>query len=190
MKVRIHLTGTTPLLMHSAVTVDPLHEKTQAIRAITSKRKKTDDDHAEIARLEFHAGMYYDPDAGPYVPGWNIFKTLQEGAKLTKAGMKVARGLVINDEVNPLVYKGPRTLEELWTARFYLTTSVRVSTARTIRCRPQFPAGWQVETDGTLDTKVLSLPELRSLAEDAGSMVGLGDWRPRYGKFSAVVEEL
>jgi hypothetical protein len=190
MKVRIHLTGTTKLLLHNSTMVNPLDEMTQTVRAVTSKLRKTDDDHAEIARLEHKAGLYYIPEVGPYLPGWNIFKSLVEGARLTKAGKKVERGLMVTEDINPLVYDGPRDAEGLWAKKFFLNVPVRVGAARLVRCRPQFPAGWQCETEGLLDTKVLSLPELQSIAEYAGTMVGIGDWRPRFGKFEAVVQEI
>jgi hypothetical protein len=189
-KVRISLTGTTPMLMHSARTVDPLDPLTQQIKAYTSKRKKTDDDHAAIARLEFMAGLYYDRDAGPYVPGENIFRALVEGGKLTKSGVKVTRGMLITTEVNPLVYKGPRTQEELWEQGYKRVAPVRVGMARTVRCRPQFQAPWSVDCEALLDTSVLSLPDLRKIAETSGQMIGLGDWRPRFGRYQAVVEEV
>lgn len=188
MKIRIQLTGTTAMLMHSSRTVDPLDPMTQAIKAITSKRKKTDADHLEIARLEFAAGLYFDEVAGPFVPGENIFRTLVEGGKLTKAGVKVTRGLLITTDINPLSYKGPRTIDELWADPAFRNSSpVRVSMARTVRCRPHFPAGWKVDCDAILDDTVLSFMDLQEIATQAGQMIGLGDWRPRFGRFTADV---
>ena len=44
MKIIIELTGTSPLLMHNPRMVDPEFELNREIKAITSKRKKTDED--------------------------------------------------------------------------------------------------------------------------------------------------
>ena len=51
MKVRLTLTGVEPLLMHSDRLSDPLDPHAMALREVSSKRKKTDDDHREMARL-------------------------------------------------------------------------------------------------------------------------------------------
>ena len=85
-KIKISIRGVSPLLQNSIDKANPLHPKTKALKALTSKRKKTDEDHAEIMRLEWAAGLYCD-DQGPYVPSeWIesvVRGTLAErGAKL------------------------------------------------------------------------------------------------------------
>ena len=69
MKVRLSIEGTAPLLMHNIRLADPLNPIAKAMKAISSKRKKTDDDLAQLARLEFEGGLYVLPDLGPYLPG-------------------------------------------------------------------------------------------------------------------------
>lgn len=187
---RITLTGTSALLMHSSRLADPLNPATKALKKATSKRVKTDEDHAEIARLEFIGGLYLDPDIGPFIPGENISRTLIDGGRLTKSGVKVTRGVLITTDVNPLSYRGPRTPAELWDdENFRHMASVKIGTSRTMRCRPSF-TGWRVEADGLLDQSVLALDELEGIAQTAGAMIGIGDWRPRYGRFTATVEKL
>ena len=105
----ITLTGTAPLLMHNSRLSNPLDPATKALKKVTGKRNKTDDDHEQVARLEFAGGLYLDPDVGPFIPGENIARALVDGAKLTKMGVKVTRGVFISTDVNPLSYNGPRT---------------------------------------------------------------------------------
>ena len=38
----------------------------KAMKAITSKRKKTDEDYIELARLEFFGGLYADDQGRPH----------------------------------------------------------------------------------------------------------------------------
>lgn len=180
------LRGSRPLLMHNSRLANPLDPATKAIKAVTSKRKKTDDDHELIARLEFSGSMYLDPDYGPYVPGENIMRALVDGGKLTKQGTAVTRGLIIKSDVNPLAYKGPRTPDELWDKGFRHMASAKVGTQRVMRCRPIF-YDWSLEADGLLDPAVLELSDLDTIATNAGLMAGLGDWRPRFGRFEAEV---
>lgn len=185
----ITLTGTAPLLMHNSRLSNPLDPATKALKKVTSKRNKTDDDHEQIARLEFAGGLYLDPDVGPFIPGENIARCLVDGAKLTKMGVKVTRGVFISTDVNPLSYNGPRDEQALWDKGWRHMASVKVGTSRTMRCRPWFPE-WKVQADGVLDPAVLELDDLATIADNAGSLIGLGDWRPRFGRFTATVERV
>lgn len=182
----ITLTGTAALLMHNSRLSNPLDPAAKAVKKYTSKRNKTDDDYESIARLEFAGSLYYDADLGPYVPGENISRCLVDGAKLTKMGVKVTRGVFISTDVNPLAYNGPRDEENLWSGGYRHMASVKVGTSRMMRCRPYFPE-WAVQADGILDPSVLELDDLTSIADNAGSLIGLGDWRPRFGRFTASV---
>ena len=183
----ITLTGTAPLLMHNSRLSNPLDPATKALKKFTSKRNKTDDDHEQMARLEFAGGLYLDPDVGPYIPGENIMRCLVDGAKLTKMGVKVTRGVFISTDVNPLAYNGPRDEQALWDTGWRHMASVKVGTSRTMRCRPWFPE-WRVQAEGVVDPSVLELDDIAVIAENAGSLIGLGDWRPRFGRFTASVE--
>lgn len=185
----ITLTGTAPLLMHNSRLSNPLDPAAKALKKVSGKRQKTDEDHEQMARLEFAGGLYLDPDVGPYIPGENIARALVDGAKLTKMGVKVTRGVFISTDVNPLAYSGPREEQELWDAGWRHMASVKVGTARVMRCRPWFPE-WRVQADGVLDPAVLELEDLASIADNAGSLIGLGDWRPRFGRFTATVERV
>lgn len=190
MKFRITCTGTADLLMHNVRLANPLDPATKAMKAVTSKRVKTDADHEELARLEHAGSLYSDEVVGPYIPGQNIERCLVDAAKVTKSGVKVTRGVFVYTDVNPLAYPGPRDTASLWADQnFRHFASVKVGTSRIMRCRPVFRT-WKVDAEGELDTSVLNLSELRSIAVTAGQMIGLGDYRPRYGRFEATVEEL
>lgn len=189
MEFIITITGTAPLLMHNSRLANPLDPAAKALKKVTGKRNKTDENHEEIARLEHAGGLYYDPDLGPYIPGDNIWRALYDAAKKSKRGQRVKEGVFISSDINPLVYDGPRTIDDLWAdENFRLIASVKVGTSRTMRCRPRFPR-WACRARGILDTDLLDLDELRDIATTAGSIVGLGDWRPRYGRFTATIEE-
>ena len=190
MQFRITFTGTAELLMHNARLANPLDPAAKAMKAVSSKRVKTDDDHEELARLEHLGSLYYDPEIGPYLPGQNIERCLVDAAKVTKSGVKVTRGVFVSTNINPLAYKGPRTPEDLWAdENFRHMASVKVQQNRVMRCRPMFRQ-WRTEAEGTLDTRVLSLDELQGIADTSGAMIGIGDYRPRYGRFTAEVTKL
>lgn len=182
---RLTLTGTAPLLMHNSRLADPLNPITKALKKVTSKRQKTDDDHEDIARLEHAGSLYHDEKFGPYIPGQNVERCLVDGARLSKLGVKVQRGVFITSDVNPIQFRGPRTIDALWAdENFRHMASVKIGTSRTMRCRPRF-AEWSMEADGILDPNILDLSDLESIAETAGLVIGIGDWRPRFGRFTS-----
>ena len=184
---RMTCEGTTPLLMHNSRLSNPLDDVAKAMKRISAKRTKTEDDHAELARLEHMGSLYFDTDIGPFLPGQNFERCLVDAARITKAGKKIERGVFIETNVNPIAYDGPRTIEGLWDdVNFRHTASVKVQQNRVTRTRPQF-RNWTAEADGMYDPAVINLEELAEIADTAGRMIGLGDWRPRFGRFKATV---
>lgn len=187
---RIVITGTSELLMHNSRLANPLDPAAKALKKATGKRTKTDDDYEEIARLEHAGGLYLDPDVGPYVPSDNIWRSLYDGAKKHKLGVKVKEGVIFSEPVNPLSYKGPRDQDGLWKdENFRHFASVKVGMQRVMRCRPVFRQ-WSTEANGILDPNVLDFEELITVANTAGMIIGLGDYRPRYGRYRATVEKI
>lgn len=190
MDFRITIEGTAPLLMHNSRLANPLDPAAKELKRVTGKRKKTDDDYAEAARLEHLGGLYLDPDVGPYIPGDNIWRSLLDAARKHRMGPKIEGGVLVTTDVNPLAYPGPRTAEALWgDENFRHMASVKVQKARLMRCRPIFRQ-WRTEATGVIDPSVIDLAELAQVAETAGTLIGLGDWRPRYGRYAAQVEKI
>lgn len=191
MQVRLTISGTTSLLMHNARLSDPLDSVTKRLKAVSSKRTKTEDDHEEMSRIEFEGGLYMDPDVGPYIPGVNLHRCLVEGAKLNKLGRAVERGvIVLGSDVLPLAYLGPRDVDGLYADKTYVSRkSVGVTTSRVMRTRPEFHQ-WALEADLLVDQGVLDLEQISTIAFKAGQMVGLGDYRPRFGRFDVKVTKL
>jgi hypothetical protein len=181
------MTGTIPLLMHSSRLADPLNPIARAIKTVSGKRIKSEEDYEEMARLEHGGSLYFDADLGPFIPADNIWRALYDGAKKSKQGPRMKEGVFITSDVNQLEYNGPRTVDGLWMDKNYChTASVKVGTSRVQRTRPIFP-NWKVSAYGVLDTEQLDLEGLKQIANTAGALIGLGDWRPRFGRFNATV---
>ncbi len=192
MKIRLTATGTRPLLLHNVQLASPLNAYSKRLKAMNSKRVKTDDDRLEIARVEWEGGLYFDPEIGPYVPGPNVFRSLINGARITKAGKKIERGLLITELVLPLIYKGPRDINGLWgngESEYVDVRTVKVQQSKIDRCRPIFRQ-WKFEAELLIDPKILDLAEFADIARNAGEMEGIGDYRLMYGRYSAEVTPL
>ena len=188
-KFHIFIEGITPLLMHSDRSVDPSDPITKAMKAITSKKtNKTDKDIEELQRLEFVAGLYINKN-GPYIPDANLVRCIQDAGKATRHGQAVIKSLILDNLEIPLRYDGPRYADGLWEhPQFRNVSSVRVTNSRVMRTRPQF-SEWSIETTGMLDDSTLSWDDFSAIVGGYG-FVGLGDWRPRFGRFSVILEKV
>lgn len=188
MEITLNITGSAPLLMNSNTLADPLSDAKKRMTRISEKRKKTDEDHIAMRRIEFEAGLYLDPEDGPYLPGANIAKSLLMAARIRRNGPKVERGLIMVSPINRLEYEGPRDVSGLWSdLRFRNTAPVKMQGRTTvIRCRPMFPK-WSCVATALVNPSVLPREELEEIAVDAGQMIGVGDWRPWHGRYEATV---
>ncbi len=185
MEFTLTINGTYPLLMHNARMADPVDPIVLAKAKISSKQRKTPAEHGELAHLDFLGGLYSDPDIGPYLPGDNIQRCLLDASRINKLGPKFQRGVFVTSDVNPLAYDGPRKPEELWAREdFRFRRSVKIGKARIMNCRPIFRT-WRTEATGWCDEGQISTDQLKMIITNAGLYVGLGDWRPRYGRFTA-----
>lgn len=184
--VKVRLTGTRALLMHADIFANPLNSLTKAHKALTGKRKKTDEDHEVIAKSEWRGGMYFSDDIGPYVPGVNIEAAMIAGGKLSKLGSQLKRSVEVLDERCVLEYEGPRTIAGLWDGGFYDARSVKVTTSRITRYRPLFRE-WSVVCEVMFDQETIDRAQVIKCLEDGGLYCGIGDYRPKFGRFSVQV---
>ena len=63
--------------------------------------------------------------------------------------------------------------------------SVKVGTAKVARCRPIFK-DWRATFTVLFEESALQRGDLDMSLRDAGSMIGVGDYRPRFGRFEVV----
>ena len=186
-QMRVCITGVGPLLMHSNRGVDPRHPLVKEVKAITGKRTKTEEDLDAISRLEWELGLYHDEKLGPYLPSFMILAALRDGAKKTRQGKLVVEAVWMDDQMVRLDYDGPRDVNGLYSdGRFYDLRPVRVQQSTVNRARPIF-ATWGAEFTLFFDSEALDGGDLINIIETTGRRVGLGDYRPIYGRFAAEV---
>lgn len=189
--VQIRFTGVSPLLCHNGQTADPRNTYAKAMKAVSSKRKKTDADYDEMARLEWLAGLYRI-DGDLVIPDYVIESTMIGGAKKSKRGPQAKCGLFFTEHAS-LQFAGKpdvindETLAEMFASGdFTHTIGVKVGMAKVMRTRPMF-RNWSINAIAQYDPDVLNLRDVEEIASDAGKLVGLGDWRPKHGRFDAEV---
>lgn len=179
--LELRFVGTKPLLMHSGRLADPLDEHAVALHRITSKRAKTTADHRQIARIEWRGGLWLSAGS-PCIPAEAIEAALAEAGRTRRAGRLVKAAVHVR-ESPLLVHDGSDDLEALFEdARFVHRCGVRVGQRRTMRTRPKFDV-WSLQTVLTYTPSSIDAANLLEIAEIAGHMVGIGDFRPLFGRF-------
>lgn len=136
-----------------------------------------------MARLEFFSGLYLGSN-GPVLPSYMIDAVLVAGAKKSKEGQLAKSGVFCTEHAS-LEYDGPRAAEELWAdERFRFSAIVRVQNARVARMRPRFET-WQATVTLKYEPTTVNVSRIDDWITVAGTLVGLGDWRPQNGRFEA-----
>lgn len=181
------ITGVCEMLWHNGQLADPFNYYAKELKKITEKRKKTDADHERVAEIEFLGSLYLDSEKRPIIPAAMMEGCLIEAAK-RKRKAPIVRAGVICDQGFLLEYDGPRDPREMWASgAFRHVTGVRVGKGRVMRTRAQFPPGWWANIRLAYLPEVIDRRELDELMALAGQQIGLGDWRPRYGRFQVEI---
>lgn len=197
MEASYKLTGISPLLLHSGQAIDPLNHYAKEMRRVAKKKGKTDEDQATISKVEWFMGLYHsgaedtisdgeiavDPAARVVLPALSIEAMITAGGKKMKLGNAVKSGVIVMADAL-LEYDGPKNIPALFAAGKHIhRVPAKVGLARIMRTRPIFRT-WSATITVTHDESVMDEPELFQILKTAGQLVGLGDWRPRFGRFS------
>jgi hypothetical protein len=180
-ELTLRFTGIAPLLMRSGRMADPLDEHAAALHRVTSKRMKTAADHLQVARLEFRGSLWL-MNGRPCVPAEAVEASLVSAGRSRRAGTLVRAAVIVRD--SPLLeYAGPTDLDELFEdKRFVHRCGVRVNRATTMRTRPRFNE-WSLTVTLSYLPTMIEGSTLLDVARLAGNLVGIGDFRPRFGRF-------
>lgn len=169
MRVKVTIEGVSPLLMRRY----PLEEAEKLRR------------RGEIPSPEEECGkaMYRNED-GCYIPStWISAMLTQAGTKFRAKGRlsyrDVMKTIIVEPEEIPLLKK---TGERYETYDVINRSPVVVQRQRIVRSRPQFNS-WKATFELEFDEGLVKDEDLRKILELGGKTIGLGDWRPKYGRF-------
>lgn len=191
MQIDITLTGAKPMLLHNIRLANPLDPYTQKLKEFTAKRKKTDEDLAEIMWWEARGSAYETPEGFLGLPADNLWRSLYDAATAFKQGANLKRALIPATDVAPILVAGDKVyVDDHLKAGNIDTRAVQVSRARTMRSRPIVNPPWTVTHRFELLSDIIDPRDLTPIVDRAGRVVGIGDYRPRFGTFTAIVEEV
>ena len=190
--------GLTPTMLHSGQLANPLSPIAKEIKRFTSKKKKTDEDLGTVSKLEWLGCFYFEKEGAfdvkgndvkitasygrPNWPAANIERMLQDAAAKNKLGKQFKAGVTILDDA-PIIYDGPSTIDELFgQQRFSSTVPAKVQRSTVMRTRPIFRE-WELEFTVHFMPDIVDEHSLDEAVEIAGKLIGLSDYRPKYGRF-------
>lgn len=172
--VAFTLAGTSPLLFHRW-SVEAVAEKAKAAKG--SAAKKEDDVDSYVWRLD-------NGEIG--IPGEYVRQAVIHAAKFRqdprsprKSAMDLYKAAVVS--LTDLASLGTTDWDYLDQRR------VMVQRAGVTRCRPAFHPGWTAEFLFQVQLPEYVQPsDLLDVLVNAGRLIGVGDFRPSYGRFQVV----
>ena len=179
------LTGVAPIILHNGRTANPLDPWSKALKAISSKRSKTDADYSELARVEWYSSLYQNKEGQIILPAMMLEAALLNGSKKHRLGA-IAKAALFVEEHSLLEFDGMNlSVDELWERhQNELTVACRVQNSRIMRTR-FIAEEWSAKISVCFESELLNLRQVFDIIDSAGSQVGVGTWRPRHGRFSA-----
>jgi hypothetical protein len=193
-ELKVKVEGIVPIIFHNGQLKDPLNSFVREIKKFSKKANKTDEDHLEISRLEFLGGAYLNAGGQPIIPATGIERALAEAGKrikIGKAGLTrdIKAGLFVQeDAILDFEDKG-KTMDELWELgeKYVLRNAVNVQKNSVMRTRPIFRE-WGAVFKLSYFDDVLDSSSIEQALTVLSRLVGLYEWRPRYGRFTFTIK--
>src|SRR4029077_9078630 len=177
MQFKIEISGESPLLCNRFTDAAML-KIDGGTSAISSAAGKGTPRERESERL------YIDSGGRPVLPGPNLYRAIVDAGRFHKAGKEkittlksslVPAGMWLREIELPIV-------DGAWEPAVRAVVNPATG-GRMIACRPRFDR-WLVQFALDVDEKMFSLSMVRTLVDDAGQKIGVGDFRPaRKGPF-------
>ena len=169
----VEIEGVAPgLLMHK------FSDDQQAELAMAVKRAGK---QAPDAKIEAEAGAYRLDDGGLYQPSEHIYQSMVKAAgefQIKGRGKKTYK-----DAVKGNIIIDPDCIPHKSNEYKIDARPVRIQRARVIRRRPHLPTwalGFRITV---IDDDAVPGEVLNAILVKAGQCVGIGDYRPRFGRF-------
>lgn len=192
--VEVKIKGSSPMLMHNGMLADPENPIVMDMKAITSiKAKDRTEEHIKsLRRLEWQGGLWLDDEGRAAIPPDAIEKCIIEGARKTRDGKAVESGVNVRGFSLLEFPDAGKSLDKLYEsgkyfdARLVKSNPSNKSSGKIMRVRPFF-GDWGLKMTVYYDDRIVASEDaLIQWIDTAGRLIGLGDYRPRYGRFEIV----
>ncbi|MDM8520293.1 hypothetical protein QUF64_09615 [Anaerolineales bacterium HSG6] len=187
--IEVCITGTTPLLQHSF----PEAQLNTMLEGSTKQTGSTD------YSMEWLETMYRTVDGYLYQPASHVEGAMVKAAVSFK--IKGKRGKTWKDAIRAYVYASPEQIKHLYQGQpvkapgpellrnptDHLRVDIRrvkVQRAAVARSRLLVNTGWQLAFSLQVADEQVRPDVCKEILQEAGRAVGIGDFRPRYGRFT------
>ena len=168
-----------------------IHVKVESICPMLMHRFPEEDEEPKVKRKtgvinykeEFEKSLYKDEDGTIYMPSTWFEQSMVKAAvnfPIPGKGKKTFKDLV-NSALIVLPEKIPIDPQEYKIDK----RSVRIGRSRVFRYRPRWDH-WQAEFTIIIFDEQLPVSTLKQILEYAGAYKGVGDYRPKFGRFQIV----
>lgn len=179
----LRLEGTRSLLMHNGRLADPRNELTARLHALRMQ-PRTEATEAAARKLEWLGGLCTDQQQRVALSEDAILAAGLAGARYLKRDFEVNAAVMGAAAFFPLEYDGPKDIQQLYASgRFIDCRGVMLRDRRFMRVRPRFDQ-WALNVALIVDESVIDPRDVVAAYDAAGRLVGLGDYRPRFGRFT------
>lgn len=198
-RLKFTLVGVGRVLMHNGRTADPTNEHSKAIAAAIQAAKKSDtpENIESSLKAKFMGGLYHTTELGLCFPADAVLTAIVKASSTALkrgAGKKIKAGVDLPEDVEFFQFsfdgydRDRDTPTRLYEQGHRLVKGVVINKSRVQGCRPCFK-NWQLNGELLYDPKVISLEDLAKVLRAAGAGEGIGDWRPRFGRFNVEFDE-
>jgi len=184
-KIAFKVEGIQPLMLNNSQVVNPFNKYTLALKPLTAKRKKTEDDMNEIYRLQFESSLYMKGDTY-IIPCDHFWKSVCVAAKEVKLGKKFERSFQIMEDCILDFPEKDMTPAELYNEKSHvdIRDGVINGRSRVPVCRAIFNE-WKTIVECWYDESQLDEKEILLVFDIAATRYGVGTYRQKFGRFSA-----
>lgn len=177
--------GVSPLLMHAVERfLDPFDDLARDFRRLGKKRAKSDDEIRTLMDMEWDLGIRINAEGKPIIRGEQFEAAIFAAAARERQKKNAQPGVFVDDAV--VIHDGPTAIEKLRSdKRFRDIRAVRVQQARILRTRPRFDT-WSAAVSITVIPDIVNPDDVLRFLGNAGMAVGVGDYRPKFGRFRVV----
>lgn len=186
-KIKFKIEGIQPLMLNNPQTVNPFNEYTIALKPLSAKRKKTEDDYMELYRLQFVSSLYIK--GGVYIiPGDHFLRSICTAAKEQKLGKKFEQSLYVVDDCVLDFPEKNLTPDELYKERSHvdIRDTVIQGRSRIPSCRAIF-SKWNTTIEFWYDETQLDERDIVAIFDIAGRRYGVGTYRKCYGRYETKI---
>ena len=200
-KVLGTIEGITPIQLQNPMYQHPSEPLYKIRTPISQKRKKTEEDHITLSKLDFLMSCHWAVDStkdcnckidangnvrftgfkDPYMPAEMLRKSIRNSAKAlnNRKGAAFDRGVTVSEDML-LNYEGAKDCNGMWNDKLWVRLRGERSGSLIWITRVKIPK-WSVNFSLTCDTSQVEISELETMLKASGKYSGVGSYRPENG---------